>query len=144
LQKLFILGALLCSALSAEAQPQGAAPATAATHPLTGSWSWTVAGRQCAETWRYRADGTSAADSGDAAVQSRYEIAQIPSLLGFYRIAETVTEANGKRDCSGDLQEVSGEPVIRFLQFSPKRNQLVVCKEESLKACFGPLKRLQQ
>ncbi len=65
----------------------------------------------------------------------------MPSLLGFYRVAETVIEANGKPDCSGDLHEVSGEPVTRFIQFSPKRDQFIVCKEESLKACFGPFKR---
>lgn len=144
MQKLLLFTALLCSLLSAKEQPQAAVPANPATHPLTGSWTWKLADKQCIETWNYRADGTGVASSGDAAVQSRYEIVPIPSLLGFYRIAETITEANGKRDCSGDLQEVSGEPVIRFLQLSPKRDQLVVCKEESLKACFGPLKRLQQ
>ena len=68
----------------------------------------------------------------------------MPSLLGFYRLVETVTESNGKRDCSGDLHEASGEPLTRFIQLSPKRDQFIVCKKEELKACFGPLRRLKE
>jgi hypothetical protein len=144
LQKLVLCAALLgCLTCAQAAEPQPAAP-DPAQHPITGSWSWKLAGKQCLETKTYRADGTVTGRSGEEVTQSRYEISAIPSLLGFYRIAETATEANGKRDCSGDLHEASSEPVIRFIQFSPKRDQFIVCKAESLKACFGPLKRLNE
>jgi hypothetical protein len=33
--------------------------------------------------------------------------------------------------------------VIRFIQFSPKRDQFIVCKAATLEACFGPLKRVE-
>ncbi len=139
LRKLSLLAALLYSLGSAQAaQPLVTLPAQ---HPIIGSWTWTLPGKSCAETWHYRANATRQGASGEEITQSRYEIASVPSLLGFYRITETVTEANGKRDCSGDLHETSDAPITRFIQLSPKRDQLIACKEESLKACFGPLKR---
>ncbi|MDP3709225.1 MAG: hypothetical protein Q8R56_14260 [Polaromonas sp.] len=143
-----VLAALLCSVASAQAAgPLPSAPtvvtppAAAAQHPLAGSWSWTLPGKSCVETLYYRANGTRRSTSGEEVTQSRYEVSPVPSLLGFYRLVETVTQSNGKRDCSGDLHEASGEPVTRFIQFSPQQDQLIVCKEESLQACFGPLKR---
>jgi hypothetical protein len=136
----FIFSLALCSLFSAHAaEPLPSAPAP---HPLTGSWSWTLPDKPCTEQHHYRANGTRLGSSGEETTQSRYEVAAIPSLLGFYRLSETVTESNGKRDCSGDLHEAPGEPVTRFIQFSPRKDQLIVCREESLKACFGPLKRL--
>ena len=145
MQKLLLHAALFFSFATVQAAgplpAASAAPATPAQHPITGNWIWTLPGKKCTETLSYRAEGTSTGSSGAEATQSRYRIAAIPSLLGFYRVAETATQANGKRDCSGDLHEVSGEPVIRFIQFSPKQDQLIVCKAESLQACFGPLKR---
>ena len=90
---------------------------------------------------RYFANGVNSTTSGEEVAKSRYEVTPVPSLLGFYKVLEIVTETNGKADCAGDVHEVSGEPVTRFIQLSPKKDQLIVCKEESLKACFGPLKR---
>ena len=133
---------LLCgfTALWAADLPPPAAGAPA-THPLTGSWTWTLPGKQCRETLKYGADGMRSGSSGEEVSKARYEVSAMPSLLGFYRLEETTTESNGKRDCAGDLHDTSAGPVIRFIQFSPKRDQFIVCKEESLKACFGPLKR---
>lgn len=130
----------LCSLFSAHA----AKPLTsaAAPHPLAGSWSWTLPGKSCTEQLDYRANGTRQGSSGEETTKSRYEVAPIPSLLGFYRLTETVTDSNGKPDCSGDRHEAPGAPVTRFIQFSPKKDQLIVCREESLMACFGPFKRL--
>ncbi len=129
---------VLCSLVSANA----AEPLPPALHPLTGSWSWTLPGKSCTERLDYRANGTRLGSSGEERTQSRYDITAIPSLLGFYRLSETVTDSNGQRDCAGDLHAAPGEPVTRFIQFSPKKDQLIVCREESLKACFGPLKRM--
>jgi hypothetical protein len=144
------LAALLCSAAAAQAAaplpPKSTliAPAAAATpHPLAGRWSWTLPDKSCTETLVYSAgtNGTRQGRSGEEVTQSRYDVSAMPSLLGFYRLTETVTHSNAKPDCSGDLHEAIGEPVTRFVQFSPKKDQLIVCKEESLQACFGPLKR---
>lgn len=142
MRKLFLLFGLLFNFASLQAAgPSSTIPAAPAQHPLVGSWAWALPGKQCTETLQYRANGTRQGKSGEEVTQSSYEVSPVPSLLGFYRLVETVTEANGKRDCSGDLHEASSEPVTRFIQFSPKRDQLIVCKEEELKACFGPLKR---
>lgn len=140
MQKLPFLAALLCSFASAQAA--GPVPATPAQHPIVGSWTWALPGKPCAETYKYRANGTRTGTSGEEATLSDYEISPFPSLLGFYRLVETVTDANGKRDCSGDLHEESDERITRFIQLSPKGDQLIVCKAESLRACFGPLQRV--
>ena len=145
MRKLFFFFALLCSFASLQAAAPSAAlpaaPAVPAQHPVVGNWTWTLPGKQCTETWQYRANGMQQGRSGEEVTQSSYEVSPVPSLLGFYRLTETLQEANGKRDCSGDLHEVSGAPLTRFIQFSPKQEQLIICKEESLTACFGPLKR---
>ncbi|MCJ7800237.1 MAG: hypothetical protein MUP33_10870 [Polaromonas sp.] len=148
-----ILAALLCSAAVAQAagplplkstnSPLVAPAAAAATHPLAGRWTWTLPDKSCTETLTYSAgtQGTRQGSSGEEITQSRYDVAAIPSLLGFYRLTETVTQSNTTPDCSGDLHAAASEPVTRFVQFSPRKDQLIVCKEESLQACFGPLKR---
>ncbi|MDQ3059814.1 MAG: hypothetical protein M3R45_09845 [Pseudomonadota bacterium] len=140
MQKLSFLAALLCGLTCAQAA--GVSSPSPAPQPLTGKWTWTLPGKACSETWHYRADGTRNTSSGEETLQSRYEVSALPSLLGFYRVTETITESNSKPDCSGDLHEADGQPVTRFIQFSPRHDQLIVCKEESLKACFGPLKRV--
>ena len=137
---LLFLTVLLCSLFSAHAAEP--LPSARAPHPLTGSWSWTLPGKSCTEQLHYRANGTRQGSSGEEKTKSSYEVTALPSLLAFYRLSETVTDSNGKRDCSGDLHNATGEPVIRFIQFSPKKDQLIICREETLKACFGPLKRL--
>jgi hypothetical protein len=152
LRNLSLLVALLSSALFgsfAAAQAAGPLPSAnnaqgaQAPHPIVGSWTWKLQGKACTETYQYRANGSRAGSSGEEVVQGSYDIAPLPSLLGFYRLVETVTTANAKRDCSGDLHEASDLPVTRFIQFNPKRDQVIICKAESLQACFGPLKRVQ-
>lgn len=142
-----LLSVLLCCGLT-QAQPAAparvpAASATKATaHPLVGTWSWTLPGKTCTETWQYRADGKRLGTSGEEVTQGDYQVPTKPTTTGFYPLTETVTSSNGKRDCSGDLHADGDESVIRFIQFSPKQDQLIVCKAASLEACFGPLKRV--
>ncbi|CAN7227911.1 hypothetical protein [Polaromonas sp. LjRoot131] len=143
---LLVLPALLCCGL-AQAQSARPAPAAkpagaAAAHPLVGTWSWTLPGKQCTETWQYRADGRRLGTSGEEVTQGDYQVSAKPTTTGFYPLTETVTGSNGKRDCSGDLHADGDESVIRFIQFSPKQDQFIVCKAASLEACFGPLKRV--
>ena len=140
----FVLAALL-SGLAAAQTPQPATSASAAAtapHPLVGTWSWTLPGKQCTETWQYRADGRRLGTSGEEVTQGNYQIPAKPMTTGFYPLAETVTNSNGKRDCSGDLHADGDESMMRFIQFSPRQDQFIVCKAASLEACFGPLKRV--
>jgi hypothetical protein len=138
------LATLFCGLAAAQtAKPTPPAPASAPSpQPLVGTWSWTLAGKACTETWQYSAKGTRLNTSGEEVTRGDYEISAAPSAQGFYRLTDTVTDSNGKRDCSGDLHEASDPPVVRFIQFSPKQDQFIVCKAESLQACFGPLKRM--
>jgi len=99
-------------------------------------------GKTCTETWQYRNDGKRLGTSGEEVIQADYQVPAKPTTTGFYPVTETVTNSNGKRDCSGDLHADGDESVIRFIQFSPKQDQLIVCKAASLEACFGPLKRV--
>jgi hypothetical protein len=122
--------------------PSSAPAATPAVHPLVGTWSWTLPGKTCTETWQYRADGKRLGTSGEEVTQGDYQIPVKPTTAGFYPLTETVTGSNGKRDCSGDLHADGDESVIRFIQFSPTQDQFIVCKAASLEACFGPLKRV--
>ena len=140
MQKLFFLAALLGSLAGAQAAEPSATPAP--PHPLVGSWRWQLPGKACTETWHFHENGNRSGNSGEEVIRSHYEVSPLPSLLGFYRVSETVIESNGKPDCAGDLHQASEEPVTRFIQFSPKHDKLIVCREESLKACFGPLKRV--
>jgi hypothetical protein len=141
-----LLATLLCGTAAAQtAKPAAPAPAatTTAPHPLIGTWSWTLPGKQCSETWQYRADGRRLGTSGEEVTQGDYQVPPKPTAAGFYALTETVTNSNGKRDCSGDLHADGDESVLRFIQFSPKRDQFIVCKTASLEACFGPLKRVE-
>jgi len=139
------LAALLSSLAAAQTlKPStsiAASTAAPAAHPLVGTWSWTL-GKTCTETWQYRADGKRLGTSGEEVTQADYQVPAKPTTTGFYPVTETVTNSNGKRDCSGDLHADGDESVIRFIQFSPKQDQLIVCKAASLEACFGPLRRV--
>lgn len=141
-----LLSIFLCCGLTQAqtASPAPAAPPTKATaHPLVGTWSWTLPGKTCTETWQYHADGRRLGTSGEEVTQGDYQVPLKPTTTGFYPVTETLTSSNGKRDCSGDLHVEGDESVIRFIQFSPKQDQFIVCKAASLEACFGPLKRVQ-
>jgi hypothetical protein len=131
----FVMGAAQCRAADPASAP------SAAPHPITGKWTWTLPGKACTETVHFRADGKRAGTSGEEVTEADFQITPKPSLFGFYRLNETLTVANGKRDCAGDLHAAGDESTTRFIQLSPKNDQLIVCKTESLQACYGPLRR---
>ena len=135
--------ALLVIAIEAIAADPAVAPPSG-THPISGKWTWTLPGKACTETLQYRTGGKRMGSSGEEVIESEFQIAAMPSLLGFYRLVETVTQSNGKPDCAGDMHEAAGNSVTRFIQLSPRLDQMIVCREESLKACFGPMKRMPE
>lgn len=145
---LALLPLLVCVAVLHTASAQtGAPPRPTASgapppHPLAGTWSWTLPGKACSETLQYRPSGTRLSTSGEEVTDADYEVTRSPGATGFYRLTETVTQTNGKRDCYGDLHGSNEGSVTRFIQFSPAQDQFIVCKAESLQACFGPLRRV--
>ena len=110
-------------------------------HTLVGSWSWTLFNGKCSETLQYRADGVLLSTSGDAVTAWRYAADPAPSAQGFYKITETSTRYNSKKDCYGDVVDEDGLEATRFIQLNPAKDRLIVCKSASLAECYGPLKR---
>lgn len=117
---------------------------------LVGAWAWKGFDGACPESFQYRVDGTLAAQSAQSSSVWQYQFDSAPDANGFYRLVETLATANGKPDCAGDTLRTTAATssdapaapgVLRFVQFSPARDRLVVCKDASLKACFGPLQR---
>lgn len=140
-----ILPMLLCAAALQLSTAQAADPTPSGNtaHPIVGSWNWTLFGGKCAETFQYRANGTMLGTSGEAVTEWIYTVTPQASEKGFYKVVETSTRQNGKKDCSGDVVDETGTAHTRFIQFSPARDRFIVCKAESLTACFGPLSRTQ-
>jgi hypothetical protein len=118
-----------------------AEPAPAGQHPLVGTWSWTLFGGTCTETFQYRKNQTVLTTSGQEVSEKKFQVVAVPDGAGFYKITETVLRHNEKPDCSGVMSEGPGEQATRFVQFSPARDKLLFCQDASLKACFGPLLR---
>jgi hypothetical protein len=134
----------LCVGAAQSIAADPASPPAAGVHPIIGKWIWKLHSNACTETLEFRDNGSRVGASGDEATEGQYQITPKPSLLGFYRLTETLTVANGKRDCSGDLHAIGDEGVTRYVQFSPKHDLLIVCKSESLQACYGPLRRITE
>jgi hypothetical protein len=123
-----------------QSQPAAAQPAF---HPVIGTWSWSGFAGKCVETWQYRNDGVMLATSGEAVTEWRYSITPQTGASGFYRLAQTSVRQNGKKDCAGDVVDEAGTLATVFLQINPARDRHIVCKNESLAECFGPLSRVQ-
>ena len=118
--------------------------------PVVGSWTWQGFDGACSESFTFRIDGSLQLRSAQAESVWHYELATAPDVNGFYRLVETLATANGMPDCTGDAldtpepQPSTGAAVpstLRFVQLSPARDQLIMCRDASLKACFGPLQR---
>ena len=142
----FLAGLTLCFAsLTPPAHAADTSPTSAKPpHPIVGTWNWQLFGGKCTETLQYRADGVMLSTSGDAVTEWRYTLGAATGPKGFYKVVETSVRQNGKKDCSGDVVDEAGTETEKFIQLSPAKNRLLVCKTESLAACYGPLQRVQQ
>ncbi len=131
---LFLAAALWLPASYAQTVPT--------SHPMIGTWSWTLFNGKCTETLQYRADGVLLSTSGEAVTEWRYAASSAPDAQGFYKMLEISTRHNAKKDCSGDVVDESGLDATKFIQLNPAKNLLIICKTPSLEACYGPLRRL--
>ena len=112
-----------------------------ADHPIVGTWRFFVPDGSCAETYRFRADGTSHVTSAEEVAESVFEISHKPSQNGFYLWVDTIVKDNGKKDCAGQITDV-GRKTTNYIRFDPSGQRFVVCRAENLDACFGPLHRI--
>lgn len=148
--RLFLAPVLTAFTALAAAQ----SPGVPATHPLVGVWRSTVVVAPaaaasasaskpvaCTETLDYRTNHIRLGTSGTEITRATYDVSAQPSTDGFYRLAQTILEANGQPDCAGDLHSKTDDTLVRFIQFSPQKDQFIVCQSASLGACFGPFRR---
>src|SRR5882672_2447808 len=113
----------------------------ASTHPILGTWQFTLPGGECSETYYFRRDGTYQVTSGEQISESEYEITAKPNAKGFYEVVDTIVKDNGKKDCLGQVMEV-GHKATNFIFIHPGGQSLIVCKSEAMSTCFGPVRRL--
>lgn len=132
------LGTICLSATLVAAAATPLSPA----HPILGTWTFQVPGTNCSEVYYFRADGTTLVTSGEEVAESEFVIDETPSPKGFYRMTDKILTTNGKRDCAGELSEINHE-ATNFIQLHPSGQMLIMCRDESLEACFGPLRRLE-
>ena len=119
-----------------------AAPPPATDHPIIGMWRLAVDNGRCAETYRFRGDGTSLVTSAHEVSESEFAIPSSPSAKGFYKLEGRITKDNGKEDCSGEVMVV-GTKAVNFLRFHPSGNIFLMCATESMEACIGPFERVR-
>ncbi len=135
----------LASATAAVLAVLLALPATAsspyADHPLVGTWRFDVPNTGCAEVYRFRTDGTSIVTSGQEIAETEFEVSPKPTSKGFYVWTDTIVKDNGKQDCSGQITDI-GRKTTNYIRFDRAGQAFVVCRGESLDACFGPLRRI--
>ncbi|MFO1310877.1 MAG: hypothetical protein U1F41_02310 [Burkholderiales bacterium] len=118
-----------------------AEPPVAPNHPIIGTWRFTVPDGSCAETYRFRGDGTSLVTSGEEVAETEFRVSAKPSRKGFYEWVDTIVKDNGKKDCAGQITDV-GRRTTTYIQFDARAQRFIVCQDESLEACFGPLRRV--
>jgi hypothetical protein len=112
------------------------------SHPILGIWRLTLPDGSCSETYRFRGDGTTLVTSAEEVSESRFEIPSEPSANGFYKLKDTITKVNGKKDCSGAVM-TTRPTVTHYIQFHPSGKLFLMCMQESLDACIGPFERIE-
>ena len=138
MRPVLVAAALAAVANLATADP----PRTPKTnHPILGTWVFAVPDTDCEETYYVRQDGTTLVTSGQEVAESVFEIDDEPSPKGFYKNTDRIVKDNGKPDCAGQITKV-GAQVTNYIRFHPSSNIMIICKDESLNMCFGPLYRL--
>ena len=128
--------ALLLAAMSG-----AQAASTYSDHPLVGTWRFDVPNTGCAEVYRFRTDGTSVVTSGREIAESEFQVTAKPSSKGFYAWTDVIVKDNGKQDCSGQVTDI-GRKTTNYIRFDRTGQRFIVCRAESLDACFGPFRRM--
>ena len=113
-------------------------------HPLFGKWTWTLAENNCTEVYEYLPDHTSKVTSGEEIGESRFTVSDEPDQHGFYRMTDVTTKDNGRTGCDGAPGGTPvGDEATMFIFIRPTGDEMDVCQEPSLTACFGPLRRIK-
>ena len=118
-----------------------AQPASAQA-PLIGKWVY-LGENKCIDTYTFRADGTFSSTSGTEALEGSFTIDGPSPMTGArYRVVRTIKSGNDRPDCSGYARVNVGKSDTRYVAFSPRLDQMIVCPSLSASECFGPLTRV--
>jgi hypothetical protein len=110
--------------------------------PLIGRWIY-VGENRCIDTYAFRPDGTFSSTSGAEALEGSFTIdAPSPMAGARYKVVRTIKRGNDRPDCSGYTSASVGKSDTRYVAFSPRLDQMVVCPSASASECFGPLTRV--
>ncbi|HZX28274.1 MAG TPA: hypothetical protein VFF16_14480 [Telluria sp.] len=132
--------ALVAVVLSSLAQAAPVAPAP--NHPILGIWELRLPDSPCAETYRFRADGTTLVFSAEEVSESEYLIDAKPTARGYYKLSDRLVKDNGKPDCGGQVMKI-GTATTNYVRFNTDNTVFVMCVAESLEACIGPFRRVE-
>gem|GEM_PF-1041608 len=112
---------------------------TYAGHPIIGVWNFEING--CFETYEFLPDGTRNVTSNQELVKAAYTVSDKMSERGFYKLTDEVLENNGKADCLGSTNDMTGDIVELYIAFNPRMDQFIFCAQESFDKCFGPFQK---
>ena len=110
-------------------------------HPIIGTWIFKLP-NGCIETYDFKSDGTNYVTSSEEEGYDVYHASSTASPLGFYKLTDTITQDNGKKDCSGSIMQL-GHTATNYIKLNPSNQMMVMCQTESFERCFGPLIRKQ-
>lgn len=110
-----------------------------AGHFIVGSWHFDNGG--CIETYEFLPDGTRKYTSGQKVAKSKFTISETPSEKSFYKMTNEVFKDNGKTDCSGANNDMTGDSVVSYIFNNPNNDQIVFCPEENSVGCLGPFRK---
>ncbi|HZM47102.1 MAG TPA: hypothetical protein VFC14_19950 [Burkholderiales bacterium] len=129
---------VLVACLANAAPPRAPKP----DHPILGSWTFLAPGTSCEETYHVRPNGTTLVTSAEEVTESAYEIDDTAGPKGLFKMTDAIVKSNGKKDCSGQVTAV-GQKSTNYIRFDPSGNVMIMCRDESMNACFGPLRRVR-
>jgi hypothetical protein len=112
----------------------------ASGHPIIGTWKVVIPATSCQETWQFRSDGTTHNISGSEESTSDYAITDQPSKNGFFVLDDTITDSNGKPDCSGSKMLVGDRAVVYLLPTTD--GKFMLCAKPHPNSCNALMIRL--
>lgn len=114
-------------------------------NPIVGRWEYKVPGTNCVEVHQFQSNNIRTFISAAERGQSQYTITPKADANGFYVLEDTITSTNGLPDCSGEPGAPVGDHVKIYVRFSKSRDEMLVCRSESISSCFGVFfRRIQQ
>jgi len=87
-----------------------------------------------------RNDGRKLSRSGEERNESEFEISLVPSMRGFYKWTDKITNGNGRPDCGGSTTEI-GHVAVNYIRLHPSGQRYLLCKAEDMNSCFAEFRR---